>query len=301
MAAVIETAELAYPGPAARKSQPENEPMVGQGMFLSSHKSLSRYTSADSFRCSNHSADESNMRPVAPAQPSRRAVAGDGSGPLHSLLEHSATVLFPLLFVASLLLSYQGLSQCGVGWLAIPGVLLGLAFGDFVTGLVHWAADTYCEESTPVIGQSLVKPFRVHHVRPLEICEHGIVETVGNTCILAVPLLAIITAITGYGETSAATAFALFTATVTVGVTVATNQFHKWAHREKPPRLVRLFQRAGIILSPEHHRTHHTAPFESSYAITNGWLNPLLNRTQFFRRLEGALRACGVKPSREGR
>ncbi len=270
-------------------------------MLLRLQKSLSRYTSADSFSRSNHSDDESNMQAIAPAQPSRRADAGDSSGPLHGLLEHSATVLFPLLFVASLLLSYRGLSQCGVGWLAIPGLLLGLAFGDFVTGLVHWAADTYCEESTPVIGRSLVKPFRVHHVRPREICEHGIVETVGNTCILAAPLLALFMAITGYGENSAAVAFALFTATVTVGVTVATNQFHKWAHHNAPPRLVRLFQRAGIILSPEHHRAHHTAPFESSYAITNGWLNPLLNATQFFRRLEGALRACGVKPSGEGR
>ena len=100
---------------------------------------------------------------------------------------------------------------------------------------------------------------------------------------------------------SAAAAFAVFTAAVTVGVTVATNQFHKWAHQESPPRVIRTLQRSRIILSPEHHRAHHAEPFESSYAITNGWLNPLLNRTRFFRRLESALRVFGVKPSREGR
>jgi sterol desaturase/sphingolipid hydroxylase (fatty acid hydroxylase superfamily) len=86
---------------------------------------------------------------------------------------------------------------------------------------------------------------------------------------------------------------------VTVGLTVATNQFHKWAHQDAPPRIVRVLQRARIILSPEHHRVHHTAPFESSYAITNGWLNPLLNRTRFFRLLEGALRILGITASRE--
>ena len=82
-------------------------------------------------------------------------------------------------------------------------------------------------------------------------------------------------------------------------MTVATNLFHKWAHQEAPLWIVNLLQRSRIILSPEHHRVHHTAPFELSYTITNGRLNPLLNRTRFFRRLEGALRAFDIKPSRE--
>lgn len=268
-------------------------------MLLRLHKSHSRYSSANSFSCSNNLVNELNTRAAVPQRPSLRDDAGAASWSLHSFLERSATILFPFLLVSALLLSWQQLSETEVGWLLIPGALLGLVFGDFVTGLVHWAADTYGEESTPVIGRSLVKPFRVHHVRPLEICEHGVVETVGNTCILAAPLLILFVVINAFGETSAATTFTIFIAAVTVGVTVATNQFHKWAHQDLPPRIVRLLQRARIILSPEHHRTHHTAPFESSYAITNGWLNPLLNRTHFFRRLEGALRTFGIKPSRE--
>ncbi len=119
------------------------------------------------------------------------AVAAEGSGRVHRCLELSATLLFPFLFLSALLLSYQRLSQAGWLWLAAAGALLGLVCGDFVSGLVHWAADTYGEERTPVIGRSLVKPFRVHHVRPSEICEHSIVETIGNTCILAAPLLAL--------------------------------------------------------------------------------------------------------------
>lgn len=235
-----------------------------------------------------------------PAQPAGNPEAADGSGLIHGLLELSATLLFPFLFASALLLSYRRLSEDEYEWLALPGAIAGLVFGDFVTGLVHWAADTYGEESTPVIGRSLVKPFRVHHVRPQEICEHGIVETIGNSCILAAPLLSLFIVVMTSGETSAATAFAVFAAVMTVGMTVATNQFHKWAHQQRPPRLVRLLQRARLILTPEHHQTHHTAPFESSYAITNGWLNPLLNSIRFFRRLEGALRAFGIKPSRQG-
>jgi ubiquitin-conjugating enzyme E2 variant len=254
-----------------------------------------------SFSRPNNLVNESNARAAVPAQSSPQDESGTASGPLHRFLERSAAILFPFLFISPLLLSGLRLSEFGAGWLVVPGVFAGLVFGDFVTGLVHWAADTYGEESTPVIGRSLVKPFRVHHVRPLEICEHGVVETVGNTCILAAPLLTLFVVVMSSGGTSAAAAFAVFTAVVTVGVTVATNQFHKWAHQESPARFARALQRSRVILSPEHHRAHHAAPFESSYAITNGWLNPLLNRTRFFRRLERALRAFGVRPSREGR
>jgi sterol desaturase/sphingolipid hydroxylase (fatty acid hydroxylase superfamily) len=137
---------------------------------------------------------------------------------------------------------------------------------------VHWASGTYGEERTPVIGRSLDRPFRVHHARLLEICEHGIVETIDNTCILAAPLLTLFIVIAASCEMAAATAFAIYIAVLTVGVTVATNQSHKWAHQAKPARLVRMLQRARIIRSPEHHRSHHTAPFKSSYALLQGWL-----------------------------
>ncbi len=270
-------------------------------MLLNLLKSHSSYTSASSFGLSNNLVNELDVRAASPTQPLLRDESDAASRSLHSFLEYSAIILFPFLFIFALLLSCQRLSETGVGWLTVPGALLGLVFGDFVTGLVHWAADTYGEESTPLIGRSLVRPFRVHHVRPLEICEHGIVETVGNTCILAAPLLTMFIVIAAFGETSAAAGFMVFTAVVTVGVTVATNQFHKWAHQDARPRIVSALQRSRIILSPEHHRTHHTAPFQSSYAITNGWLNPLLNRTRFFRRLERALRALGVEASREKR
>lgn len=270
-------------------------------MFLHSHMAHTSYTFADSFNHLEYSFDEVNTQANVSSGPLPLHETGNASGWLHGLLELSATILFPFLFIPSLLLSCLRLSEAEAGWLTVPGVPLGLVFGDFVTGLVHWAADTYGEESTPVIGRSLVAPFRVHHVRPQEICEHGIVETIGNTCILAAPLLILFVVIMASGATSAATAFIIFTAAVTVGMTVATNQFHKWAHQTTPPRIVSAFQRSRIILSPEHHRSHHTAPFASSYAITNGWLNPLLNRTRFFRRLEGVLRAFGVRASADSR
>ena len=40
---------------------------------------------------------------------------------------------------------------------------------------------------------------------------------------------------------------------------------------------------------------HHTEPFNMHYCITNGWLNPLLNKIKFFRRLEATLAFFGIR------
>ena len=68
-----------------------------------------------------------------------------------------------------------------------------------------------------------------------------------------------------------------------------TNQFHKWAHTKNPARWVRLLQRANLILSPEHHVVHHTAPRDKYYCITVGWMNPVLDKIHFFRFCEAVM------------
>ena len=54
-------------------------------------------------------------------------------------------------------------------------------------------------------------------------------------------------------------------------------------------------QRMRLVLEPRHHQIHHTEPFETHYCITNGWLNPLLNKVGFFRGMETGLRFVGIE------
>jgi len=149
-----------------------------------------------------------------------------------------------------------------------------------------------------VIGPSVVKPFRLHHVYPRDICTHGLVETTGNVCILAVPVLSVCLYLMWLMPRSGLLAFFVFSFGVTAAATVATNQFHKWAHQENPSSFARWLQRRRLVLEPQHHKRHHTEPFDVNYCITNGWLNPLLNRVKFFRRLEAALGLFGIKTAR---
>ncbi len=220
----------------------------------------------------------------------------DHSTPAHAFLEHSTAILFPILLIATVYFSFNRLYALELIWLAALALPLALVLGDFVGGLVHWGADTYFSEDTPVVGPALIKPFREHHLFPLDITTHTFVSIVGNVCILAVPLLAVclyLLWVTRHGLL----AFAILCISLMTAATVGTNVFHKWAHQEKPSALVRWLQRMRLVLEPRHHQIHHTEPFKMHYCITNGWLNPLLNKIGFFRKLEAILRFLGIEPT----
>jgi hypothetical protein len=159
--------------------------------------------------------------------------------------------------------------------------LVAYVGADFVSGLVHCAADNFGYETTPLFGVAFIKPFREHHRDPQGITRHDFVEANGNSCI--VNLLVVLPLLALFPVASAAWALliALFILTFTLAI-LGTNQFHKWAHQESPSSFVRLLQRIGLVLRPEVHKVHHTVPFDRYYCITTGWLNPVLDRIGFF-------------------
>ena len=70
-------------------------------------------------------------------------------------------------------------------------------------------------------------------------------------------------------------------------LTLLTNEIHKWAHvHSKPHPMVRFLQNAGLILSHEHHHRHHQNKFDQSYCLINGWMDPVLEKLDFWRRSE---------------
>lgn len=217
------------------------------------------------------------------------------SGAFHTLLEHASTYAFFLLFAAALYFSFLRLAGQHRLWLVVFALPLGLIAGDFISGLVHWLADTYGSERTPLVGASFIKWFRLHHVYPKDICTHDFITTNGNTCIPAAPLVGFCLPLIWDEDASVTRVFVVLTTVLMTGATVATNQFHKWAHADAPPLIARLLQSARLILPPAHHARHHAAPFRAHYCITNGWLNPLLDRLKFFATLEGVLRNLGLK------
>jgi ubiquitin-conjugating enzyme E2 variant len=179
-------------------------------------------------------------------------------------------------------------------FLAMSALMLGFVAADFVSGFVHWAADTWGTPEWPVVGKALIRPFREHHVDQKEITRHDFIETNGNNCFISIPAAVGAALLPVQGTVGLFVGVTIFSLCLAI---LGTNQFHKWAHMDTPPRAVRLLQRAGLVLPPEHHVVHHTAPYAKYYCITVGWLNEALFRLRFFQTLEKVIsRTTGLIP-----
>lgn len=203
--------------------------------------------------------------------------------------KHRALEILCIVTVLGLLLGFcvqvPRTIQTPGGWVNL--VLTGLTAyvaSDLFTGIAHWSGDTIGHEKVWFLGPNFIRPFREHHIDQKAITRHDFIETNGNNCISMCAPLAVAFLLLPRHES-----FAFFAWTFVAFVSlfmVATNQFHKWAHADNPPRLARLLQRWGLILSPAHHEVHHALPHDKHYCITVGWMNPILNAIRFFRAAE---------------
>ena len=181
-----------------------------------------------------------------------------------------------------------------LSWWMPLALFAGIAAADLLSGLVHWAADTWGRDDTPIVGPRLLVPFRVHHVNPDDFVTRPFLDTNGDVALIAVPVLAAVQLIpfeTTWGVPLAVACVGF------AGVGMLTNQIHQWAHLPSPPRPIRWLQDCRLILSRTAHQRHHGRPYNASYCIATGWWNPLLDAIQFFRRLERVVTSLtGVEP-----
>ncbi|XP_076339586.1 plasmanylethanolamine desaturase 1-like isoform X2 [Tachypleus tridentatus] len=178
--------------------------------------------------------------------------------------------------------------------------LCGIITADFLSGLVHWAADTWGSVDLPIIGKAFIRPFREHHIDPTAITRHDFIETNGDNFMVTIPSLAYMSyQFFSYPSDKIQELYnwncylfllALFVAT--------TNQIHKCSHTYFGlPRWVTLLQDCHIILPQRHHRIHHVAPHETYFCITTGWLNYPLEKFRFWETWETIIEAMtGCKP-----
>lgn len=214
--------------------------------------------------------------------------------------EHAtAGDVLALLVLAALLAPFAwrtGLAVAagGHGVSLLLALLLGILAADLITGVLHWCADTFFTEDTPVLGLAVIQPFREHHREPLAMTRRTFLRgSHANVLATTAMLLAVWT-----WRLVAAPAPTVFTDAWLTSLAIAlwlSNQFHKWAHVARVPAPVRGLQATGLILTPARHARHHTAGHDGGYCVTTGWLNPLLDRLHTFATAERLVRAVQRK------
>ena len=162
---------------------------------------------------------------------------------------------------------------------------------DFVTGIFHWAEDTWLAPGQSTFLDKYVTQDNIdHHAHPGKI-RAGHYWATNRVCIA---LAAVVAAILLLFQVH------LWEPYFVLAILSQSNQIHMWSHSSRAPRFVQFLQRYGILQSPKHHAIHHKAPYASKFCTVTEFLNPVLDRAGLWRALESVAVSCGAVVHRAG-
>lgn len=168
-------------------------------------------------------------------------------------------------------------------------VALCFLIADLVVGLVHWFEDSYGSPAWPLIGALVIAPNLLHHAQPRAF----LAKSWWRSADLQLLAGAVVLALAWFGGWFSAELL------LVVALAVNANEAHKWAHRTRAEngRLISLLQDWKLIQGRAHHGRHHGGDRNTSYCAITDWVDPLLDRIRFWRRLEWTIAAVtGVEP-----
>lgn len=162
---------------------------------------------------------------------------------------------------------------------------------DFLTGIVHWAEDTYCKSGYPFIGALICEPNKLHHEDPNLIVRTG--NFLSRNCIQWLVCAAVYGVLWLIG-------LGYYPVFLTLLLASFGNEVHYWNHTTKLGWLPTFIKTTGLVQSQRQHSLHHKPPYMKYYCTLTSFVNPVLELIRFWRALEWLLQtAIGLVPVRE--
>lgn len=157
--------------------------------------------------------------------------------------------------------------------------IIGLyLLADFVGGIFHWAEDTLGADDTPIWGPLFAEPNSLHHSDPSAMNKIHWLKNNATLFSFAFAIVAIAWALgVLYWQI---VVFAVFGG--------GTQQAHRFAHAPtiRLPKFVVFLQKIRVLQDGRHHWVHHIPPHLTRYCAATPWVNPVLDKINFWRFME---------------
>lgn len=158
-----------------------------------------------------------------------------------------------------------------------------ILIADFLTGLFHWAEDTYSTNNwkEPLLSQ-VVLPNINHHKQPSAIAAMGNVFTRNYVSVFLFLCVFFVLFLIGFESLD------LFC----IGLLASFgNEVHVWNHRkaDQNNRLIQFLQDACLVQTRAQHNKHHVTPYDRYYCTLTNVMNAALESIHFWRIVERLL------------
>lgn len=182
-----------------------------------------------------------------------------------------------LLIIGSIMAKFTALPYFIGAWYLLQLLLLWMA-ADFITGVIHWWEDTYGNPNWPILGKFVVMPNLIHHKNPIKLLEGSYWNRI-NTSFIAATIIGVILWFLGCHA---------WQMIVCLIFCAQGNEIHAMSHRpdKRNGKVIGFLQKWGLFQNRKTHRWHHQAPYETNFCIMSEFVNPILNKIDFWVKLE---------------